>query len=175
MVSKQWLKDYALRIYNKTPGYSFEKVLRLFPKYYSSIKFYYQLLELEKQKENATKAIFITQFINDSIALLQKFKTMGENMIKFHAKRKEEAKTLLDMTSLDMKRITLDDINFDKKLLDDYESMIPYFKFYGLNKKELDEAINQQYLFLKQEIDLYNALEANDLEKVRSLLTDGRE
>ena len=170
MVSKQWLKDYALRIYNKTPGYSFEKVLRLFPKYYSSIKFYYQLLELEKQKENATKAIFITQFIDDSLALLQKFKTMGENMIKFHAKRKEEAKTLLDM-----KRITLDDINFDKKLLDEYESMIPYFQVYGLNKKELDEAINQQYLFLKQEIDLYNALEANDLEKVRSLLTDGRE
>lgn len=169
MVSKQWLKDYALRIYNKTPGYSFEKVLKLFPKYYSSIKFYYQLLEIEKQKENATKAIFITQFINDSIALLQKFKTMGENMIKFHANRKE-AKTLLDM-----KKITLDDINFDKKLLDEYESMIPYFKFYGLNKKELDDAINQQYLFLKQEIDLYNALEANDLEKVRSLLTNGRE
>ena len=169
MVSKQWLKDYALRIYNKTPGYSFEKVLKLFPKYYSSIKFYYQLLEIEKQKENATKAIFITQFINDSIALLQKFKTMGENMIKFHANRKE-AKTLLDM-----KKITLDDINFDKKLLDEYESMIPYFKFYGLNKKELDAAINQQYLFLKQEIDLYNALEANDLEKVRSLLTNGRE
>ena len=169
MVNKQWLKDYALRIYNKKPGYSFEKVLKLFPKYYSSIKFYYQAIELEKQKENATKAIFITQFIDDSIALLQKFKTMGENMIKFHANRKE-AKTLLDM-----KRITLDDINFDKKLLDEYESMIPYFKFYGLNKKELDAAIKQQYLFLKQEVDLYNALEANDLEKVRSLLTDGRE
>lgn len=167
MVDKQWLKDYALRIFKKVPGYSFEKVLRLFPKYYASIKFYYQVLEAEKQKENVTKAIVTTQFINDSIALLQKFKTIEENMTKFHANRKE-AKTLLDM-----KKITLDNLNFDKALLDEYESMIPYFKVYGIDRKQLDAAINQQYLFLKQDVDLYNALEANDLEKVRSLLTNG--
>lgn len=167
MVSEQWLKDYALRIYKKTPGYSFEKVLRLFPKYYASIKFYYQIIEAENMRVKTTKSIATTQFVNDSLALLQKFKTIGENMIKFHANRKE-AKTLLDM-----KKITLENLNFDKELLDEYESMIPYFKVYGFNRKELDAAINQQYLFLKQDVDLYNALEANDLEKVRSLLTNG--
>ena len=131
MVSKQWLKDYALRIYKKTPGYSFEKVLRLFPKYYASIKFYYQVLEAEKQKENVTKAIATTQFVNDSIALLQKFKIIGENMIKFHANRKE-AKTLLDM-----KKITLDDINFDKKLLDEYDISIEE------NKIDVGKKVNE--------------------------------
>lgn len=168
MVNEQWLKEYALRIYKKSPGYTFERVLRLFPKYYASIKFYYQAIGAENMRVKTTKSIATTQFVNDSLALLQKFKTISENMIKFHANRKE-AKTLLDM-----KKITLENLNFDKELLNEYESMIPYFKVYGFNRKELDAAINQQYLFLKQDVDLYNALQSGDVDKIRSLL-NGRE
>lgn len=66
MVSEQWLKDYALRIYEKVPGYSFEKVLRLFPKYYTRIVGYYMDIVMEEQQtriKNVTIAGYTALFL----------------------------------------------------------------------------------------------------------------
>lgn len=48
MVSQQFIKDYAEKIYRNIEGYSFEKVIRLFPRYYIQIKYYYDILRSEE-------------------------------------------------------------------------------------------------------------------------------
>lgn len=66
MVSEQWLKDYALRIYRKKSGYSFEKVLALFPRYYTRIVGYYMNLMLEEQQrkiKNITIAAYTAKLL----------------------------------------------------------------------------------------------------------------
>lgn len=45
MVSQQYLKDYAEKIYRHVEGYSFDKVIRLFPRLYIQIKYYYDRIK----------------------------------------------------------------------------------------------------------------------------------
>lgn len=52
MVSQQFIKDYAEKIYRNIEGYSFEKVIRLFPRYYIQIKYYYDILRSEEAFES---------------------------------------------------------------------------------------------------------------------------
>lgn len=51
MVSDFRLRQIAQNIYDKKPGYSFEKVLRLYPKYFIKIYMYYRSIELQHMKE----------------------------------------------------------------------------------------------------------------------------
>lgn len=51
MVSDFRLRQIAQNIYDKKPGYSFEKVLRLYPKYFIKIHMYYRSIELQHMKE----------------------------------------------------------------------------------------------------------------------------
>lgn len=48
MVSQQYLKDYAEKIYRQVEGYSFDKVIRLFPKFYIQIKYYYDRIKSDE-------------------------------------------------------------------------------------------------------------------------------
>ena len=48
MVSQQCLKDYAEKIYRHVEGYSFDKVIRLFPKLYIQIKYYYDRIKSDE-------------------------------------------------------------------------------------------------------------------------------
>lgn len=164
MVSDKLLREYAYNIYLGKKDYSFEKALLLFPKYYSEIKGYYQEIEA---KENLKKTIQFNSIM--PLIIVKTFASIAEKIVNFHANRKEatDIQSMID--------ITVENIKFDKSLLDDYESLTKYYDLYVLDKKELESAINQQYLFLKDEMDLYNALTNNDLETARSILTNGRE
>ena len=164
MVSDKLLREYAYNIYLGNKDYSFEKALLLFPKYYSKIKGYYQEIEA---KENLKKTIQFNSMM--PLIIVKTFTSIAEKIVNFHANRKEatDIQSMID--------ITVENIKFDKSLLDDYESLIKYYDLYLMDKTELESAINQQYLFLKDEVDLYNSLTNNDLETARSILTDGRE
>ena len=59
MVSDKYLKEYAYNIYMKKVGYSFERVLELFPIYYPVIYGYYQLYVDEERKKSATNITII--------------------------------------------------------------------------------------------------------------------
>ena len=164
MVSDKLLREYAYNIYLGKKGYSFEKALLLCAKYYSKSKGYYQGIEA---KENLKKT---TQFnLMMPLIIVKTFTYIAEKIVNFHANRREatDIQSMID--------ITVENIKFDKSLLDDYESLTKYYDLYVMDKKELESAINQQYLFLKDEVDLYNALTNNDLETARSILTHGRE
>ena len=163
MVSDKLLREYAYNIYLGKKGYSFEKALLLFPKYYSEIKGYYQEIEA---KENIKKTTQFNMMV--PLVIVKTFTSIAEKIVSFHANRKEatDIQSMID--------ITVENIKFDKSLLDDYESLTKYYDLYLMDKKELESAINQQYLFLKDEMDLYNALTNNDLETARSILTNGR-
>lgn len=51
MVTDNQLKSYAEKIYRNVEGYSFENVIKYFPKYYPSIRYYYdQLYEIDMLK-----------------------------------------------------------------------------------------------------------------------------
>ena len=164
MVSDKLLREYAYNIYLGNKDYSFEKALLLFPKYYSDIKGYYQEIEA---KENIKKTIQFNAMV--PLVIVKTFTSIAEKIVSFHANRKEatDIQSMID--------ITAENIKFDKSLLDDYESLTKYYDLYLMDKKELESAINQQYLFLKDEVDLYNSLTNNDLETARSILTNGRE
>lgn len=45
MVSDNYLKNYARKIYERVPGYSFQKVRELSPKYLPAIQYYYDLIK----------------------------------------------------------------------------------------------------------------------------------
>ena len=164
MVSDKLLREYAYNIYLGKKGYSFEKALLLFPKYYSKIKGYYQEIEAKENLKKTTQLNLMVPLI-----IVKTFANIAEKIVNFHANRREatDIQSMID--------ITVDNIKFDKSLLDDYESLTKYYDLYVMDKKDLESAINQQYLFLKDEMDLYNALTNNDLEKARSILTNGRE
>ena len=51
------LREYALNIFNKVPGYSLQKAFSLFPMYYTKIAFYYSELITQKQEELTKRTI----------------------------------------------------------------------------------------------------------------------
>ena len=163
MVSDKLLREYAYNIYLGNKDYSFEKALLIFTKYYLKIKGYYKEIEA---KENLKKTIQFNMMV--PLIIVKTFASIAEKIVSFHANRREatDIQSMID--------ITAENIKFDKSLLDDYESLTKYYDLYRMDKKELESAINQQYLFLKDEVDLYNALTNNDLETARSILTNGR-
>ena len=48
MATKLLLKNYAKKIYQGVEGYSFDKVIKLFPYYYFQIRYYYDRLKTEE-------------------------------------------------------------------------------------------------------------------------------
>lgn len=163
MATERELWEYAYNIYTHKPGYTLDKVLKLFPKYYAAIKAYYQQIEAENNRDLAIKFSMAIP-----VVVIVKFGAIANKIAKFHADRKE-ATDIKDMLN-----ITLENIRFDKELLEDYEGLVKYYKLYDLDTKPLEKAINQQYIFLRDEANLYNALKSGDIDKVRSILTDGQ-
>lgn len=163
MATERELWEYAYNICINKPGYSLDKVLKLFPKYYAAIKMYYQQIKAEEQKNIAVK--FSTAV---PIVVIQKLGNIANKIAKFH----ENQRAATDIK--DMLNSTRDNIRFDKQLLKDYQGLVEYYKLYGLDMRPLERAINQQYIFLRDEENLYNALKTGDEEQIRSILTDGQ-
>lgn len=59
MASEQYIKEYAAAILAHKDGYSLEKVLRLFPRYFAAIVNYMNFLLLEQQKKELSNRLFI--------------------------------------------------------------------------------------------------------------------
>lgn len=59
MASEQYIKEYAAAILAHKDGYSLEKVLRLFPRYFAAIANYMNSLLLEQQKKELSDRFFI--------------------------------------------------------------------------------------------------------------------
>ena len=59
MASEQYIKEYAAAILAHKEGYSLEKVLRLFPRYFAAIANYMNYLLLEQQKKELSDRFFI--------------------------------------------------------------------------------------------------------------------
>ena len=59
MASEQYIKEYAAAILAHKDGYSLEKVLRLFPRYFAAIANYMNSLLLEQQKKELSDRLFI--------------------------------------------------------------------------------------------------------------------
>ena len=59
MASEQYIKEYAAAILAHKDGYSLEKVLRLFPRYFAAIANYMNFLLLEQQKKELSDRLFI--------------------------------------------------------------------------------------------------------------------
>ena len=59
MASEQYIKEYAAAILAHKDGYSLEKVLRLFPRYFAAIANYMNYLLLEQQKKELSDRFFI--------------------------------------------------------------------------------------------------------------------
>lgn len=49
MVSDNYLKNYARKIYERVPGYTFQKVRELAPRYLPAIQYYYDLIKREAE------------------------------------------------------------------------------------------------------------------------------
>ena len=49
MVSDNYLKNYARKIYERVPGYTFQKVRELSPKFLPAIQYYYDLIKREAE------------------------------------------------------------------------------------------------------------------------------
>lgn len=77
------LKEYALNIFNNVSGYSLQKALTLFPKYYPKIAFYYSELVNKKQEELTTRTIQ-SLGIDKARALLNELNNLHVVMSKFY-------------------------------------------------------------------------------------------
>lgn len=57
VITYEYLKEYARRIYNQEEGYTFEKVYSLFPRYGPIIMAYYNEIAMAQENERIAKAI----------------------------------------------------------------------------------------------------------------------
>lgn len=96
MANEQWLKDYAQNIYDKKLGYSFEKVLRLFPKYYTRIVGYYMDIVMEEQQKKLRN---ITVVGYAALSLFKQAQQQWNKIVEEDKKLKEET----DITGFDKK------------------------------------------------------------------------
>ena len=109
MANEQWLKDYAQNIYDKKLGYSFEKVLRLFPKYYTRIVGYYMDIVMEEQQKKLRN---ITVVGYAALSLFKQVQQQWNKIVEEDKKLKEET----DITG------------FDKKLFAQWQRQIDFSK-----------------------------------------------
>lgn len=70
MVSDNYLKNYAKKIYERVPGYSFQKVRELSPKYLPAIQYYYDLIKREAEDGAMNNLRNIVYYSNGMEALV---------------------------------------------------------------------------------------------------------
>lgn len=155
MVSEQWLKDYALRIYKKVPSYSFEKVLRLFPTYYTRIVGYYMDIVMEEQQtriKNVTIAGYTALF------LFKKAQQQWNQIVEEDKKLRRET----DITGFDKKVFAQwqRQIDFSKVVIKAAKQVKLYGEGILDNQviKAADETIKQHQKIIEQTQSILNFL-----------------
>lgn len=96
MANEQWLKEYAQNIYDNKVGYTFEKVLRLFPKYYTRIVGYYMDIMMEETQQQIRN---ITIIGYAALSLFQQAQQQWNQIVEEDKKLREET----DITGFDKK------------------------------------------------------------------------
>ena len=81
------LREYALNIFKGIRGYTLNKALSLFPKYYPKIAFYYAEM-LTKQQNEFSLRIIQGLGIDKGRALLNELNILNEKTEKFYANAK---------------------------------------------------------------------------------------
>ena len=81
------LKEYALNIFKGIRGYTLNKALSLFPKYYPKIAFYYAEM-LTKQQNEFSLRMIQGLGIDKGRALLNELNILNERMSKFYVNAK---------------------------------------------------------------------------------------
>lgn len=96
MVSESELREYAINIYKRVEGYTFEKVQELFPRYYTSIVSYYMELVMEEQ-QTRIKNVTITGYT--ALFLFKRAQQQWNQIVEEDKKLRRET----DITGFDEK------------------------------------------------------------------------
>lgn len=123
MVSDKYLKEYAYNIYMKKVGYSFERVLELFPMYYPVIYGYYQLYMNEERRKSTTN---ITIIGLSAIKMLEESNKFWEESLENFTK---EFSDKLDRPKLNLVEFATDYLKFiDRVSTYTYKQSIAYLR-----------------------------------------------
>ena len=166
MASEQYIKEYAAAILAHKDGYSLEKVLRLFPRYFAAIANYMNSLLLEQQKKELSDRFFI-----DYNILRGEWKELDVCVEEYDKIQKEiesiekEDPNAFDFgagANLDLRcvRLQLDVVQQSKKVV---QKKIEINKYYGL--------YNDQALELQQALNYYTNLE-NETKQILDIVVD---
>ena len=163
------LKEYALNIFNNVSGYSLQKALTLFPKYYPKIAFYYSELVNKKQEELTTRTIQ-SLGIDKARALLNELNTLHLAMSKFYTNTSfkydeyyKEIESAIDSDNIanikskaehNLASLINQLYTFDRKITAAYwkvQKEADKYKFNIFQYDKLGEALNKNY---KKSIEL---------------------
>lgn len=156
MASEQYIKEYAAAILAYKDGYSLEKVLRLFPRYFAAIANYMNSLLLEQQKKELSDKFWI-----DYNILRGEWKEL-DICVKEHDKIQKEIAAIekedphaFDFgagANLDLRcvRLQLDVVQQSKQVIQKKLEMNKYYGLYNDQVLELNQALNY-YINLENE------------------------
>lgn len=150
MVSQQYLKNYAEKIYRQVEGYSFDKVIRLFPRLYIQIKYYYDLLKSAEFQE-AFKQMFV--MFKSKIFYLNKL--VSDELEAYHLFFQKQA--FLEESGAPEKELQLMEMDFLKSQNKLYKQNAAAYKawlqesaYYGIYDY-VKPKVERQLTILKQE------------------------
>ena len=166
MASEQYIKEYAAAILAHKDGYSLEKVLRLFPRYFAAIANYMNYLLLEQQKKELSDRFFI-----DYNILRGKWKELGVCFEGYEKIQKQfESIKQQDPDGFDFEAIAalaLKSINLQLNVAQQAQTVIKkkleLNKYYGL--------YNDQVSQLNNKLNYYINLE-NESKQIRDMVVD---
>lgn len=150
MVSQQYLKDYAEKIYRHVEGYSFDKVIRLFPRLYIQIKYYYDVLKAAEFEES-----FKNMFVLFKRKMFLLNKLVRDELGYYHAFFHKQA--LLKEIGVLEKELQLEEMSFLKSQNESYKenaaaykALLEESKYYGIYEY-VKPRVERQLSILKQE------------------------
>lgn len=150
MVSQQCLKDYAEKIYRQVKGYSFDKVIRLFPKLYIQIKYYYDVLKAAEFEES-----FRNLFVMFKFRMFELNKLVSDELEAYHLFFQKQA--FLEESGAPEKELQLMEMNFLKSQNELYKQNAAAYKawleesaYYGIYDY-VKPKVERQLSILKQE------------------------
>lgn len=166
MANEQWLKDYAQNIYDNKVGYSFEKVLRLFPKYYTRIVGYYMDIVMEEQQQKIRN---ITIVGYAALSLFKQAQQQWNQIVEEDKKLREET----DLTGFDVKILAQwqRQIDFSNVVIKASEQVRLYGE--GILDNQVIEAADKTIIEHQKIIE--NAQTAINFSKQLRSLLNGRE
>lgn len=150
MVSQQYLKDYAEKIYRHVEGYSFDKVIRLFPMLYIQIKYYYDVLKAAEFEES-----FRNMFVLFKGRMFELNKLVRDELEAYHLFFQNQA--FLEESGAPEKELQLMEMSFLKSQNELYKQNAAAYKawleesaYYGIYEY-VKPRVERQLSILKQE------------------------